>query len=170
MQNFHENSADTYASVLFIRDMKNIYSDAQIRQIILAHHNEVKNQNDILFGAFGDYAHRTDLSVQNILNTPFEQIRELSPEKAQRFALDVASAGSYEKLKQFWPTIVHSSGFQNGLTAETMAALEHSMHDNITLSIVLGDPNAKAHTISNISHIRQISLPKFSALPKNNKK
>lgn len=107
--NLHENFADTYASVLMIRNLSEKYSDNQIKKIITHRHHQVKNQNEIMFGVFGDLEHRTDLGLNKILSTSFDEIRKMSPEEAQDFTLKVASAATVEKFSNAYKTLIKNN-------------------------------------------------------------
>ncbi len=107
--NLHENFADAYASVLMIRTLSDKYSDDEIKKIITYRHNQVKNQNEILFGALGDLEHRTDLAIKKVLDTSFQNIRAMSPEDAQNFTVKIASASAVEKFSNVYKQLIEKN-------------------------------------------------------------
>ncbi len=107
--NLHENFADAYASVLMIRTLSDKYSDDEIKKIITYRHNQVKNQNEFLFGAFGDLEHRTDLAIKKVLDTSFEDIRAMSPNVAQEFTVKIASASNVEKFSNIYKQLIEKN-------------------------------------------------------------
>lgn len=123
VQTFHENFADTYASVLMIRDFAGRYSDSQIEQILQARYTQVHNQNTFLYGGFGDIIHRTDLSVHNIQQASFKDIRQMNPAQARDFALKTATEGTLKQLTEPMRALFKNNQFQKGLNADTLLKL-----------------------------------------------
>lgn len=120
--NLHENFADGYASILMIRNLSEKYSDDEIKNVITYRYNQVKNQNEIAFGAFGDLDHRTDLALKKILETPFETIRAMSSEDAKDFGVKVASFSTVQKFNHIYKKLIVNN-FE--LEKESKLALEN---------------------------------------------
>ncbi len=153
--NLHENFADAYASVLMIRTLSDKYSDDEIKKIITYRHNQVKNQNEMLFGAFGDLEHRTDLAIKKVLDTSFSEIRAMSPEIAKDFTINVASASTVEKFSDIYKQLI-SNNFK--LEDSSKRALD---------SFIVKD---QASSLLSLQKIRDLSLEKKASDAKLNNK
>lgn len=131
--NLHENFADGYASILMIRNFADKYSDEEIKNVISYRYNQVKNQNEIAFGAFGDLEHRTDLALKKILETPFNDIRSMSPEQAKEFGVKVASFATLQKFNDVYKKLVKNN-FE--LEKSSQLALEKFEVQDMTESLL----------------------------------
>lgn len=107
--NLHENFADSYSSVLMIRNLNDKYSDKELREIITYRYKQTKNQSEFAFGALGDLDHRTDLSLKKILDSSFEEIRNMTPQETLDFTVKVASTSAVEKFSEMYKTLVKNN-------------------------------------------------------------
>lgn len=132
---FHENFADTYASVLMIRDFAGKYSDTQLSQILKARQKQVHNQNTFLYGAAGDVIHRTDLSVSNIEQSSFDDIRHMTPAQAKDFALKTATEGTLKQLPEMMRAIFKNPQFNAGLNNDTLFQLNELVSHDTPMNV-----------------------------------
>lgn len=152
--NYHENFADTYASILIIRNKHGEYSDSEIFQTIKARHAQAKNQEELLWGAAGSLEHRTQHSLQKILDTDFDKIRSLSPEEAKSLAIQISSNSVMEQYPQkFKNTLIH---YKDNLPNDSMTVIEQFKTDNSYLTAV--SPNKEPETPNAYAHLKNLTI------------
>lgn len=122
--NLHENFADAYASILMVRNLSDRYSDKEIKDIITYRYNQVKNQNEVIFGALGDLEHRTDLAIKKVLDTDFKDIRSMSSEDAQKFTMKIASTSTVEKFSGIYKTLITNNFELEKTSKEALVAFD----------------------------------------------
>jgi hypothetical protein len=153
--NFHENFADAYGSILLIRNLQNQYSDQQIKNIITSRYNQTKNQNEMAFGAFGDFSHRTDIAIKQIMDLPFEQIRALSPNSAKHLAINAASNCVVKKFPDLVQNqIINNYHFQKDLTKNDLINFTDFV-DSKEVKLNLFENNSKLIVVNKIESMRQ---------------
>jgi hypothetical protein len=170
VQTFHENFADTYASVLMIRDFAGRYSDKQIEQILQARYTQVHNQKTFLYGGFGDISHRTDFSVHHIQHSSFDDIRQMTPAQAKDFALKTATEGSIKQLTAPMQALFQNKQFQENLTSDTLLKLNELVSPEARMNVSTqaefsskesGILNTNVNANTNITNMMSPSYPSY---------
>lgn len=156
--NFHEQFSDTYASMLIIRNKSDEYSDEDIKQVIKSRYHAVKNQEEFLWGVSGSLEHRTENSLDKVLNLDFDKIRSLSPSEVKELSLKIASNSSIEKFQNSYQTLF--SPYLKNLDAETANILKKMEPDNSFLNDYIKQNNTAELNLN-------INLDKINSLEKD---
>lgn len=104
--NYHENFADAYGAILTIKNLSPEYSDKEIKQVIQARYSQVYNQANLLWGGMGDNVHKTEHALKKILDTPMENIRAMSKEQSQEFAIKIASTSTIQQFPDVYAKLL----------------------------------------------------------------
>lgn len=126
--NFHEQFADTYGSLLLIRNKSGEHSDEDIHQAIKSRYHAVKKQEEFLWGATGTLEHRTENSLSKVLDLDFNKIRAMSPSEVKELALKISSNASVEKFQAAYQT--KFSPYLDKLDKESAETLKEMKVDN----------------------------------------
>lgn len=153
---YHEHFADSYGSILVIRNLQKEFTDDEIRQSIQTRYNQSKNQENVLWGAGGSIEHRTKFSLEKVLNLDFEKVRELSPVEAKQLAIKIASNGLVEQFPtKFKNTALH---YKDQLPDDNIEVMQALKTDNSFLSAYQLSEPGSAPPVNQYAHLKNIDL------------